>query len=314
MSFRARLTTFFVLIVVIPLVAMGVLVFGLIDGSASSRADSRAAGIAQTAASLYRSESRTASLDARTVARRLARTPAARLPAGARALVQNDSGLARIEVIRAGGAILSVGARTAVASGVAVVLAVPGRPALTVAVSELAASDYAHQLAGAGTALVVRSGTTTLASTLPGVGHRGLPAAHGTVRLAGARYRVVTQRVVGFILGFLLLAFGFTLLASHGLASQVSHFLEAARRLGGGDFSRPCPPLGTTSSRRLATSSTRCPRSCDTASTSSSRSAPASAPRSTASARRSPRALTARRCSISRCAPRSTPCRPTVAG
>ena len=70
MSFRARLTTFFVLIVVIPMAAMGVLVFGLIDSSATGKADSRVSGIADTAASVYRASSREASFDARAVGSR----------------------------------------------------------------------------------------------------------------------------------------------------------------------------------------------------------------------------------------------------
>ena len=41
------------------------------------------------------------------------------------------------------------------------------------------------------------------------------------------------------IVAFLALAFGFALLASRALQGQLSGFLEAARRLGSGDFSSP---------------------------------------------------------------------------
>ena len=46
MSFRARLTIFFVVIVVVPMVAIGVLVFSLINDSQQGKADARAGGIA----------------------------------------------------------------------------------------------------------------------------------------------------------------------------------------------------------------------------------------------------------------------------
>jgi len=47
-----------------------------------------------------------------------------------------------------------------------------------------------------------------------------------------------------FIAGFLILAFFFSLLSSRALQSQLSRFLEAARRLAGGDFSSPVPTAG----------------------------------------------------------------------
>ena len=57
MSFGARLTTFFVLIVVVPMVAMGLLMFRLIGGSQQGKADARASGVATAAAGLHQSES-----------------------------------------------------------------------------------------------------------------------------------------------------------------------------------------------------------------------------------------------------------------
>ncbi len=53
MSFRARLTTFFLLIVVVPMAAMGFLVFRLISDSQQAKAEARVNGIASAAASLY---------------------------------------------------------------------------------------------------------------------------------------------------------------------------------------------------------------------------------------------------------------------
>ena len=78
MSFRTRLTSFFVLIVVVPMAAVGFLVFRLIDDSQSGKADARAAGVAGTAARVYQRASTEASLHARTVAGDLALVPRGR--------------------------------------------------------------------------------------------------------------------------------------------------------------------------------------------------------------------------------------------
>ena len=57
MSFRTRLTSFFVVIVVAPMIAIGVLVFSLIRDSEQGKADARAAGLNTAAISLYNAAS-----------------------------------------------------------------------------------------------------------------------------------------------------------------------------------------------------------------------------------------------------------------
>lgn len=273
MSFRARLTTFFVLIVVIPMAAMGFLVFRLIDTSSASKADARAAGIAATAASMYRSASTQASLDARTVARDLALVPVDRLSPRARKLAR-QAGIARITVRIGDHRVIGVGNRTAIAPGVAVVRTGARRRPRSVSLSELTAAQYARQLAGPGVEIVVRQGTSTLDSTLPAGAHPSLPPSQGTIGVGSHGYRVVTQSfagfardrirvsslsdlaatngsttgdralAAGFLAGFLVLAFFFSLLASRALQGQLGRFLDAARRLGGGDFSAAIETTG----------------------------------------------------------------------
>jgi diguanylate cyclase (GGDEF)-like protein len=273
MSFRARLTAFFVVIVVIPMTLMGVLGFELIDSAGQSKADARAAGIAGTARSVYESSSRQASLDARTVARALAYTPESELSSQASTMLAN-SGLARIEIHIGNSKTISVGSADAVAPGIAVVRASGRHSRRTFAVSELTADQYSDQLAGTDTRLVVRTAHATLGASDTRAAGTSLPAGVGVVRLGSDRYRVVTQGLAGFdgtkvnvsvlsalgatsasvrdermlaagmIFAFLLLAFFFTQLVSHFLQSQVSHFLQAARRLGSGDFSEPVPTVG----------------------------------------------------------------------
>ncbi len=270
MSFRARLTSFFVLIVVIPMLAVGFLVFRLINDSEQGKADARASGLASAAGSLYQSESIAATADAQTIARALsASATGAGVSVGALrgkvAQLASTAGLARVVVTVGHTTVADVGDPTSVAPGVAII---SGR-GITVTASELTAAQYARSLASPGSAVVVRQGSATLASTLPPAARDQTFPQRGSVTVEGQSYRAVTQgfrgfgpssvdvtvlsslsaatgsvtgsRVIAaaFIAAFLVLAFWFSVLASRGLQGQISRFLQAARRLAGGDFSSP---------------------------------------------------------------------------
>ena len=271
MSFRTRLTSFFVLIVVVPMLAIGFLVFRLISDSEQGKADARANGLATAAASLYLTESADARAAARTIARDavLLTGPAQRARLSALA---TESGLARLTLSRGARVLADVGDSNAVAPGIA---KVNRRPAaeITITVSTIHASEYARDLTGPAAAVVVRQSGRMLASTLPTAPANSLPT-RGTVTIGKHRYQAVTQTFAGFaghavsvtvlsntsvtatsvgtsrivavifIVGFLLLAVAFSVLASRALQGQVSRFLEAAKRLGSGDFSSPVPTEG----------------------------------------------------------------------
>jgi diguanylate cyclase (GGDEF)-like protein len=273
MSFRARLTSFFILIVIVPMAAVGFLVFRLIDDSQTGKADARAAGIASAAMSAYQTDSSSASIDARTLARDIELTPASALKRRV-AEISRDAGLERVTIQIGSRRRVDIGDRTAVAPGIAVVRASRSRPRLMVVASEVSAARYARQLSGADIRVVVRSAATTLASTLPAAAHHPVPVQRGRVTIGSDTYEVVTQSFAGFdqarievsilsnltatggsvamdrvlaaifIAGFLMLAFFFALLASRALQGQLGRFLEAARRLGSGDFSSPIPTEG----------------------------------------------------------------------
>jgi diguanylate cyclase (GGDEF)-like protein len=273
MSFRTRLSSFFVLIVVVPMAAVGFLVFRLIDDSQSGKADARASAVAGTAASVYGNASTEASLRARAVASDLALTPPAKLEARGRGLAA-QIGLARLTVSVGQARKVDLGDHTAIAPGIALVRPARSRPARTVVASDLTASELARDLAGSGIQVVVRSGVTTLASTLPAAAGHTLPRSRGGVTIAHTAYQVVTETFSGFgssqvavsilanaqaaggsvgadrllaaifIAGFLILAFFFSLLASRALHGQLGRFLDAARRLAGGDFSSSVPTSG----------------------------------------------------------------------
>ena len=273
MSFRTRLTSFFVLIVVVPMAAVGFLVFRLIDDSQSGKADARASAVAGTADSVYANASTQASLRARAVAGDIALISPAKLAGRARAL-SAQVGFARMTVTVGSNTLVDLGDHTAIAPGIAVVRGAPSRPARTVVASTLTAGEFVRDLAGSGIQVVVRSGPTTLASTLPAAAGHTLPHSRGTISIGHTTYQVVTVSFSGFdqsqvavsilsnaratggavgadrllagifIAGFLILAFFFSLLSSRALHGQLGRFLDAARRLAGGDFSSPVPTSG----------------------------------------------------------------------
>jgi diguanylate cyclase (GGDEF)-like protein len=273
MSFRTRLTSFFVLIVVVPMVAIGVLGFRLISDSEQGKANARVNGLASVAASVYQSEVAAARADARAIARdRAVLSPATRRTRLSTLVAR--SGLARVTVT--GGATpVDVGDKSAIAPGSAVVTgagAGAGASRLTVTASELTAAGYVRELVSPGVEVAVQQGGHTLATSLAAARGRALPD-QGTVKVAGVRYRVVTLSLPGFgtdvnvsvlsdlsatsvsvgssqlvalafIAGFLFLAFSFSVLASKALQGQLGRFLGAARRLAGGDFSSPIQTRG----------------------------------------------------------------------
>jgi diguanylate cyclase (GGDEF)-like protein len=283
MSFRTRLTSFFVVIVVAPMLAIGVLVFSLIGSSEQGKADARAAGLNAAATSVYDAAQARAQTVATTLAHEVALSKA--VATGDNAGVQarlaqlaTQAGLVRVilEVGTGKRPLVDVGTGVgAIAPGAATVPATNGRQPATILVSELTAPEYASELSTAdpGAAVVVRQGSQTLASTLPGATGHKLPGP-GTVHIGGADYRAVTTLRRGFgtkpvhvtvllnlataespvqsdellaaifIAIFVLLAFAFSVLSSRALQGQLGRFLEAARRLGSGDFRTPVPTEG----------------------------------------------------------------------
>jgi diguanylate cyclase (GGDEF)-like protein len=272
MSFRTRLTTFFLLIVIVPMVGVSALVLRLISDSQQGKTDARAAGLATSAESVYSYQSALARADARAVATKAVLTPGPRLQAELARLVTR-SGLARIELTRGGQVIAAAGDPQAIAPGFAQINE-PSGPPITLGVSTLTTPDYARELStAAGTGIVVRIGGHTAFASLSGAANRSF-AGDGNTSLGGTTYRYRTQsfkgfpgqtvdvtvlsdrnatssnasssRLVaaGFIAGFLILAFAFSVLASRALEGQLGDFLGAARRLGSGDFSAPVQVVG----------------------------------------------------------------------
>jgi diguanylate cyclase (GGDEF)-like protein len=271
MSFRTRLTSFFVLIVIIPMIAVGFLVFRLISDSQNGKWEARLNGVEGVAHSLYTTQSAAATKDAETIARLIAGTRGRALNAKVAALT-TQLGLARVTVSGAGRTLVDTGDRSALAPGAAT-LSQAGQSPLTITVSETSAGEYVRELSTSGVLVVVRQGSLTLGSSNTSASRLPTPAPSQT-KIGGTAYRAATETLPGFggpvsvtilssnavassgsltgsrvlaaafIIAVLLLAFSFSVMASRGLQGQLSRFLAAARRLAAGDFSSPIKTEG----------------------------------------------------------------------
>ncbi len=279
MSFRNRLGLFFVLIVIVPMVAVAVLLFGLLGKSEQSmgKADVGARHrVAATVFDTHHAEAqrllgtivnddkalRAALLDGDTAAaqRRAERIRAVR-------------GIQRIVFVRGGQVVLKVGDKTAIA---AAAVEVNSRTAKlgVLYLSTVDAATYAQEVRQlTHLHLVVRNGGRNLALTLPAAKDVQPPSKNGqAAELDGKSYGVSSFRRVGFpgqsirvttlgrpeitanqsgrltiaaiLVGFLLLALACAVLVSRSLQQQLAGFLDAARRLAGGDFSAQVTTVG----------------------------------------------------------------------
>ncbi|MDQ6751552.1 MAG: diguanylate cyclase [Actinomycetota bacterium] len=279
MTFRAQLTLFFVVIVVVPMVLVAGVVFALIADNENGKADARVGAGQDTAIGLYREYTGRAAAGLRRAARDPALTSALRnRDAGAarrRVLVlRRDLGLTRLAVQTGGQTLVDVGDPTAIAP--ARISLVGGQNASLgrLEVSSLTAIEYLRLLKQISRLnAVVREGERSLAASLPGLTGKRLPKV-GKVEVGATRYRVASfdgpgfgdrrvrvavladvdrtsssisrGRVLGAVglIAFLLIASAFAVAVSRALQAQVARLLDAARRLAAGDFSTAIPVEG----------------------------------------------------------------------
>ncbi len=275
-SFRTRLRLFFVLIVIVPMIAVTFIVFRLIAESENGQADARVAARQETAISLY--------YDARGDADRLA----ARIGRDARlaqALRDDDKAAVqraadrlkqqtraqRVALSRDGSAataLADAGSPDATFPATRTLVA-DGAPVAELQVSVEDAAAFARQVRRAtGLETLVQRGGRTIASTIPKAPRdTTLPEHTGTVSLNGDDFRAAAFDAPGFLgqqlrvavleprattaddirqgrlvagvilLGFFLLALVSAIVVSRSLDRQIADFLAAARRLAAGDFS-----------------------------------------------------------------------------
>jgi len=276
MSFRGRLTLFFLLIVVLPMIALAVLVTQIATESTNGKADARLAEGLDSALTLYRDDAATA---------RAAANQAAHDPVVTGALTSDPPSLntAENQILRSqkdvsGVAIQMSDGTSGARSGSKVVapykvnLSGPTGPVASITVSTTTPSlylqDVRHLTGRDGTLLrsgEVEASTVNVAkSDLPASGHSTNVDVNGTdFRAAGTdlpppgdlRLVLFAPResggffsssplVIGALILFFVIAFLFVLTLLRMLSGQVRSMLEAARRLGEGDFSRKVPVVG----------------------------------------------------------------------
>ena len=279
MSFRNRLTLFFVAIVIVPMVSVAFVLFSLISDNEKGKADAALRARQQTAVNLY------------TAARLAADKLAPRVGTDvelAEALRDGDDraaqrratrlvrqlGLVRLRIADREGTRVDVGSKNAVAAATRTLEDAGGAQFGRLQLSDRSAPVYAREVKRlAGLEVVVRGSKGVSAATLRDPPQGTLPRV-GELSIGDADFRVAsfpargfddeTVRVsilssrdeiesdigrsrllaAGVLAGFFILAITCAILVSRSLQAQIGDFLEAARRLARGDFSAQVPTQG----------------------------------------------------------------------
>jgi diguanylate cyclase (GGDEF)-like protein len=271
---------FFVIIVVIPMIAVALVLTRLIGESEVGRADSQLAEGLQVAIGVYEDARRDAVDDLRDFSRQDAVRQAfvddrrGALAAAARAEARRDTTVDSILLYdQDGERIVGAGDPSGVAYATATPTAPGGRRIGRIALSTTTASDYAQEVSRLTSlgARVVRD-QERIASTLDEQGAPdplatnieggdgefrgrytevrdtvGAPVQVGIFQDADAVSGSITEDralVIAILLGFFLLAIASSVLVVRSLGSQIDRFLGVARRVGRGDFAARVPAQG----------------------------------------------------------------------
>lgn len=280
MSFRTRLSLFFVLIVVVPMVSLTFVLFRLIADSEDGKADAGLGARQQTAISLVDEARTRAERSALAVgqdvrfATALQRGRPEDADRRARQLLKK-LGLKRIVVTASTGSVAVDVGRTAIIPARRQLQDARGSSFGVLEVSAQGPLSFARDVKRiAGLDVVLRRDGRVVAASDPAVARLAEPAKPVDVEIDGREYRAASfaapaftnhrltvslffarrassgdtrrsRRIAAAILfGFFVLASGFAVLVSKSLHRQIAEFLEAARRLGHGDFSARVPTTG----------------------------------------------------------------------
>jgi diguanylate cyclase (GGDEF)-like protein len=279
MSFRSRLLLFFMIIVIVPMIAVALVLFSITADSETGKADAAIAQGLRAAFAVYdadRDKARPALQKVASdpqLADALSRQDAAAVKRRLTTLAHASRNIQSVAAYDNGRKLVAaVGQPDAVAPAVAAPSSGARRIGL-IAVSVTTPAEYARDVKRVtGLEARVAADGKVVASTLPEP--TPAPPKSGDTKIADQEYRgrfaplsdVVGARtlvgvfqnrdtlvksiddrrlLIGAILAaFLLLALLSSIVVVRALQRQVNKFLEAARRLANGDFSRPVPVEG----------------------------------------------------------------------
>jgi diguanylate cyclase (GGDEF)-like protein len=281
-DFRARLRLFFVVLVIVPMIALAIVLFTLTARSETGKADAGIAGGVRTAFAIYEERAAAAAPALREVASdpglNEALSSRSGIAARLRQLLGGPRRIVEIELLAPGGrsVIARAGSRLGMAPKAAPLVS-EGQTRGTLVVSLTDARRFAARVRRVtGYHIGVYRSGRLLASTLPDLGARRELGARGephTFDTGGQEYRARVEAVRGpvgtlelavlhdtkgmsdtiarnrlligaLLLGFLLLAVAAAATVSRALTQQIDKFLVAARRLARGDFRQPVPVEG----------------------------------------------------------------------
>jgi diguanylate cyclase (GGDEF)-like protein len=278
-SFRNRLTFFFILLVVLPVIAVGIVGILIVRNAEEGLNDTRLDSAQTAAGALLESSQDNAAAVAQTFAQD--DSIAAAIRAGDRArlqkrlnkLVEKDGTAQRARLVLQGETPIDFGPDDAVAPARSEIM--DGSDTLgSIQLSTITAEDYSALVKEvADVDAVVSQGDEVLGGTLALPSTTGIPT-RGEADVEGEGYQVRSVRSTGFedteittrvllnddqlaedisnrtlgiafiLIAFLICAFAFALTAARSLQAQIDRLLSAARALGAGDFSVEVPAEG----------------------------------------------------------------------
>ena len=280
-SFRNRLTFFFILLVILPVLAVAFVGVLIVRDSESEKVDTTLTQSQQAAEELYRDARDRSETVAETVRNDQELAVAIR-DEDRQALQQRLTDLAqrggavRVRLQLPGEAPIEAAAGSATPSRTSVhqVIDAGGDPAARMRLSVTTARDYANLLARAtGQEVLITQGDRVIAGTLETESARRCRCS-GEAEIDGDTYRVTGFETPGFdggtlgvhvllpegelddavsdnalfigaiLLAFLVCALAFALTAARSLQAQISRLLTAASNIGKGDFSVQVPTEG----------------------------------------------------------------------
>ncbi len=286
MTFRRRLTFYFFAIVALPMVAVAVLVMQVTSHSRDGRADARLDAGLTTARGVYDTALRAAPRQADRIAAE-ARKPLRDSDRSALERIVRDEvrgpGVVAVAITAPGGKrIAAAGPSTAIGVGSSVVRLSSGEAAGVVKVATMTPRSYLAQVKRlTGRDGVIETDGGVIASTtdlggqlLPEPGSRteivrdssGAELRAASLNLSGApadaRLVLLAPREAGFVaseplvaiilLAFFAVAIGLIALLLAAMQRRIAAMLDAARRIGDGDFSRDVPVEGNDEMAALA--------------------------------------------------------------